>query len=60
MAIVTNVVNLVRPIIVTSLSHWASTCVYNTMSVTHSITWFVCHRWYLLYIRVGITTAFLQ
>jgi len=50
---VASVVNLVRPTTVASLSHWASSVVYNTMGSTQR-TVRVCLRQLRLVIRVGV------
>jgi len=46
---VASVLNLVRPTIVASLSHWASTFVYNTWAWHSASRRFVCDNWDLCY-----------
>jgi len=43
MSIIASVVNLVRLTTIGSLSHGASTCVYNTMDVMKCIAWVHLH-----------------
>jgi len=45
MSIVASVVDLVRPTTVSSLSHWASTFVYNTIVKWSASRGFVCDSW---------------